>query len=127
MIRVNELGRDSLVKNTNKGGELNFYMKEKNSFAQNCYLILKRVPKGRVTTYKSVAHALKTKAYRAVGNAMNKNPYAPIVPCHRVVCSDGSLGGFAFGTSRKIAILKKEGVSVKNNKIANFQKIFFKL
>lgn len=60
---------------------------------------------------------MKTRAYRAVGNAMNKNPYAPEVPCHRVISSDGSLGGFALGPKKKIAMLKKEGVEIKNGKI----------
>ena len=69
---------------------------------------------------------LGTCAYRAVGNAMNKNPYAPQVPCHRVVCSDGSLGGFASGLKRKIEILKSEGVEVKNNMIVDFEKKMFR-
>lgn len=64
---------------------------------------------------------MKSKAYRAVGQAMNKNPYAPRVPCHRVVSSDGGIGGFAIGVDKKIAILKKEGVLVKNNRIVDFE------
>ncbi|HQJ58151.1 MAG TPA: MGMT family protein, partial [Candidatus Pacearchaeota archaeon] len=74
--------------------------------------------KGKVTTYKEIARKLNSKAYRAVGNAMNKNPYAPKVPCHRVVKSNGEVGGFAFGVKKKIEMLKKEGVYIdKNNKI----------
>lgn len=96
------------------------------SFNENCYALLKKVPKGRVTTYKELAQALGTKAYRAVGNAMNKNPYSPQVPCHRVVNSDGKIGGFAHGTKRKIAILKKEGIVVENGKIVDFEKKLFK-
>ncbi len=87
------------------------------SFNEWCYELLKQVPKGNVTTYKELAHALNTKAYRAVGNAMNKNPYAPKVPCHRVVNSDGSIGGFASGSKNKIKMLKKEGIEIRNNKI----------
>jgi len=60
---------------------------------------------------------MKTKAYRAVGNAMNKNPYAPEVPCHRVIKSNGFVGGFASGPKKKIQMLKKEGIEIKNNKI----------
>src|SRR6476660_3486049 len=67
------------------------------SFNQKVWAMTARVPKGRVTTYGDLARALGTKAYRAVGNAMNKNPYAPGVPCHRVVGSDRSLTGFAAG------------------------------
>ena len=66
-----------------------------------------------------------SKAYRAVGQAMHRNPYAPEVPCHRVVSSDGSLGGFAWGLDKKISILAHEGILVKNNKIVNFEKIIF--
>jgi methylated-DNA-[protein]-cysteine S-methyltransferase len=87
------------------------------NFNENCYDILKKVPKGKVVTYKQIARKLKSKGYRAVGNAMNKNPYAPKVPCHRVICSNGDVGGFAHGSKKKIEILKKEGIEIKNNKI----------
>lgn len=88
------------------------------NFNENCYKLLKKVPKGKVTTYKAIAQALKTKAYRAVGNAMNKNPYdTEIYPCHRVISSSGDIGGYAFGVKKKILRLKKEGIEIKNNKI----------
>jgi methylated-DNA-[protein]-cysteine S-methyltransferase len=87
------------------------------SFNERCYEILRKVPKGKVTTYKELAKALNSKAYRAVGNAMNKNPYAPEVPCHRVINSNGDVGGFFSGTKTKVKILKEEGVEIKNNKI----------
>lgn len=87
------------------------------NFNDLCYNLLRKVPKGKVTTYKSIAQAMKTKAYRAVGNAMNKNPYAPEVPCHRVINSNGKLGGYAYGLKKKIQMLKTEGVEIKNNKI----------
>ncbi len=86
-------------------------------FNEKCYQFLKQVPKGKVTTYKALAQSMKTKAYRAVGNAMNKNPYAPEVPCHRVINSNGDLGGYAFGSKKKIQMLKSEGIEIKNNKI----------
>ncbi len=88
-----------------------------NSFNERCYSILRQVPKGKVTTYKALAEALGTKAYRAVGNAMNKNPYAPQVPCHRVINANGSLGGFAYGMKKKIQMLKSEGIKIKDSKI----------
>ena len=87
------------------------------TFNERCYDILRRVPKGKVTTYSELARALKSKAYRAVGNAMKKNPHAPEVPCHRVVRSDGDVGGFASGTKKKISMLKKEGVEITKGKI----------
>jgi len=73
---------------------------------------LRSIPKGRVKTYKEVAIAInKPKAARAVANACARNPYAPNVPCHRVIRSDGSLGGFSApgGTKSKKKLLKKEG------------------
>jgi len=81
------------------------------SFADEVYKVLKDVPMGKVTTYKALGEKLGTKAYRAVGQALKNNPYAPEAPCHRVVRSDGSIGGFMGkieGTEieRKIAILE---------------------
>ena len=87
-------------------------------FQNKVYGICKRIPKGKVTTYRAIAKAMGTKAYRAVGSALNKNPYAPKVPCHRVINSDGSLGGFATGIKNKIKLLKNEGVKINNKKIA---------
>ncbi len=87
------------------------------TFNEKCYSILKKVPEGKVTTYKSLARAMNTKAYRAVGNAMSKNPYAPQIPCHRVINSNGKLGGYAQGLKKKIAMLKAEGIEIENNKI----------
>lgn len=94
-------------------------------FRKKVYKILKRVPKGKVTTYKALANKAETKAYRAVGSALNKNPYAPIVPCHRVINSNGSIGGFASGTKNKIKLLKKEGIKVERGKI-DLEKYGFK-
>jgi methylated-DNA-[protein]-cysteine S-methyltransferase len=84
------------------------------SFNEKVWALTARVPKGKVTTYGEIARRLGTKAYRAVGNALNKNPYAPDVPCHRVVGSDGSLTGFATGVEKKLALLKREGVPIKS-------------
>jgi len=87
------------------------------NFDKKCYELLKQVPKGKVTTYKAIAQKLGTKAYRAVGNAMNKNPFAPIVPCHRVVGSDGKLVGFAKGIEEKKKILQSEGIEIEDDKV----------
>ena len=97
-----------------------------NSFNERCYEILKKVPKGKVVTYKQIALALNSKAYRAVGNAMNKNPYSPIVPCHRVIKSDGGVGGFGSGVHKKIKMLRNEGVEIVNGKI-DLRKYGFRL
>lgn len=96
-------------------------------FYEKVYKICKKIPSGKVSTYKEIAKALNSKAYRAVGSAMNKNPYAPIVPCHRVVNSNGNVGGFASGTKNKIKMLEKEGIKIKDNKVLDFDKVFFRL
>ena len=105
-------------------------MMQSQNFNEEVYSLLKKVPKGKVTTYKMLAEALGTKAYRAVGQAMRCNPYAPKVPCHRVVKSDGSIGGFSGSTDpngkeikTKINMLRKEGVKVNYNRIIDFEKI----
>lgn len=94
-------------------------------FQNLCYQALKRkVPAGKVITYAGLAKLINhPKAYRAVGSAMNKNPFAPKVPCHRVVKSNGELGDFAQGSSMKIQRLKAEGVFVENGKVVDFQNI----
>lgn len=96
-------------------------MKSKMNFSERCYKILRKVPRGKVTTYSEIARSLKSKAYRAVGNAMNKNPTSGSstgkVPCHRVVKSNGEVGGFASGTRKKISMLKKEGIKIVKGKI----------
>ena len=85
------------------------------SFEQDCYKLLLKIPEGKVTTYKEMAEALDTKAYRAVGQAMNRNPNLVTVPCHRVVNSNGEVGGYAVGSARKIELLREEGVEVSEN------------
>src|SRR5436309_15422271 len=87
------------------------------SFNEKVWAVCARVPKGKVTTYAAIARKLGTVAYRAVGNAMNKNPYSPRVPCHRVVGSDGSLTGFAAGLEKKKRLLKAEGVAFLKGKV----------
>lgn len=98
---------------------------------QRTYELLKQVPAGRVTTYKALAYALGTRAYRAIGQFMRTNPNAPTVPCHRVVASDGSIGGFmgkkdGKEIAKKIALLKKESVTVVENKIVNFPSLLYR-
>ena len=99
-------------------------MKSITDFEKLVYKACKKISKGRVSTYLQIARAIKNpKSARAVGNALNKNPFAPKVPCHRVVKSNACVGGFESGSENKICILKKEGVEVKNNKIVDFRKI----
>ena len=76
---------------------------------------LKNIPRGKVKSYKQVAKGIKMpKAIRAVANACAKNPYAPNVPCHRVIRSDGGLGGYSGpgGIRQKIRLLRSEKVKI---------------
>ena len=100
-------------------------------FDEKVWELMKKIPRGKVTTYGLIARKLNTRAYRAVGNACRRNPYAPRVPCHRVVRSDGTIGGFGGWTSgrtieRKIRLLRKERVEIKNRKIVNFKEVLFR-
>ena len=77
---------------------------------------LKKIPKGKVKSYLEVAKGIgKPKAFRAVANAVGKNPYPPLIPCHRVIRSDGSLGGYSGkgGIEEKRRLLHKEKVYLK--------------
>jgi methylated-DNA-[protein]-cysteine S-methyltransferase len=96
-------------------------------FQKRVYAVCSRVPKGRITTYRDIGNAIGGygQVYRAVGAALHKNPFAPKVPCHRVVNSNGNVGGFARGVKAKIAMLKKEGIKVKGGKIADFERVHF--
>ena len=96
-----------------------------NSFNQRCYDLLKLIPEGSVVTYGDIAHALGTKAYQAVGNAMANNPNPIIVPCHRVIKANGEIGNYALGLSKKIELLDSEGVKTAQGKIVNFSNIHF--
>jgi methylated-DNA-[protein]-cysteine S-methyltransferase len=95
------------------------------TFSKRCYYLLLKIPKGKVTTYHKIAHALDTKAYQAVVSAMKKKPTPIIVPCHRVVNSNGKLGQFTLGKKKKIELLKSEGVTVSDDKIDSFKENLF--
>ncbi|HSB83572.1 MAG TPA: MGMT family protein [Nitrosarchaeum sp.] len=86
------------------------------------YKKLLEVPKGKITTYGELAKAVGLKnGQRAVGKIMNKNPYPVIIPCHRVVKSDGKVGGYAYGEEIKSDMLSKEGIEIKNGKILDLE------
>jgi len=96
------------------------------NFQKSVFELTKKIPKGKVSTYREIANASGTPAAsRAVGNALNKN-INPSVPCHRVVRSDGFVGGFRSGTSRKIELLRSEGIRIEGGKILNFRSVLFK-
>jgi O-6-methylguanine DNA methyltransferase len=87
------------------------------NFQQKVFAVAKKIPKGKVATYCQIAKMIGSpKAYRAVGNALNKN-FNPKVPCHRVVRSDGGVGGFREGRAAKIKKLRGEGMVIVNGKV----------
>jgi len=97
------------------------------SIEQMVYKKLLQVPKGQITTYRELAKAVGLKnGQRAIGRIMNKNPYPAIVPRHRVVNSNGKIGGYAYGINVKENMLEKEGVEIQNGKILDFEKRIFK-
>lgn len=79
-------------------------------FQKKVYRVVKKIPRGKVMTYKEVAKAIaKPRAYRAVGNALNKSAsWRTDIPCHRVIRSNGSVGGYRNGVKKKIELLKHE-------------------
>jgi len=93
---------------------------------ERCYELLKQIPEGKVSTYSEMARALGTKAWRAVGTAMAKNKDLIIIPCHRVVRSDGTIGQYALGTNKKSELLANEGVEISNGRVKNLDKYLHK-
>ncbi len=92
------------------------------SFQKTVWQALAKIPKGSVTTYGAIADYLGSRAVRAVGTAVGKNPDAPEIPCHRVVLSGGKIGSYSGegGVAAKIKLLRDEGIVVENGKIKGF-------
>ena len=91
------------------------------------YKKLLQVPSGKITTYGELSQAIGLKnGQRVIGRVMKNNPFPVIIPCHRVVKSNREIGGYAFGVDIKRSMLTKEGICIKNNRIENFEKSFFR-
>lgn len=89
---------------------------------QDVYILLSKIPPGKVSTYGDVAKALgHPKAARAIGRIIANNPNPISIPCHRVVKSNGEIGGFAYGEQSKREILEKEGIKFQNKIVENFE------
>ncbi len=98
-----------------KNNKLEFRIEENFNFK-----VLKevsKIPYGEFKTYKEIGESIGTKGYRAVGNALNKNPLPLFIPCHRVIKSDMTIGGFRGGLEMKKELLKREGIQLKGNKV----------
>lgn len=91
---------------------------------EDVYDLLRKIPAGKVTTYGDLAKALgNPSASRIIGSIIGKNPNPIQVPCHRVIMSDGKLGGYAYGTAKKKELLEKEGLSFTNGIVSDFKKV----
>ncbi len=100
-------------------------------FAQKVYNLLEKIPEGRITTYKVIGKKLNTEAYQAIGQILKQNPNAPKTPCHRVVSSDGSVGGYkgektGEAVEEKIKLLENEGIKIEDEKVKNFEKVLWR-
>ena len=89
--------------------------------ANDVYDIVAQIPEGKVTTYGDIARALgHPGASRGIGRILNRNPNPVTTPCHRVIKSDGKLGGYVFGTIKKKELLKKEGLCFNGDSAVGF-------
>ena len=94
---------------------------------EKVYKKLLEVPKGKITTYKEIAKAVGLdNGQRVIGRIMNKNPYQIIIPCHRVIKSDGKIGGYAWGQKVKTRMLSNEGIKIKKGKILDLKKSIYR-
>lgn len=97
--------------------------------AKDVYDIVSKIPKGRLSTYGAVAEALHAKgASRAVGQILKANPMPLEIPCHRIVRSDGRVGGYrgASGSSKKTELLRSEGIKVRDGRVINLETLLLK-
>jgi methylated-DNA-[protein]-cysteine S-methyltransferase len=97
-------------------------------FQQKVYNALGRIPRGKVTTYKLLAEYLDCNSSQAIGQALRRNPYAPEVPCHRVIKSDLTIGGYSGEIDgrklqRKLDLLRQEGVLFQDGKLTDPQRV----
>ena len=94
-------------------------IKKYSPFFQAVWLVCRKIPSGKTSTYKEIAIKIgKPNAARAVALALKRNPFAPLVPCHRIIRSDGTIGGYSAkgGVQEKIRLLKKENRKARNTK-----------
>jgi len=102
------------------------FLNHKTTFERTVLVATFKIPKGKVSTYKRIADKIgKPKAHRAVANALHKNPLYPIVPCHRVVRSDGRFGGEKKAAQSRMRLVKEEGVPIEHSKVVLSKQILF--
>ncbi len=102
------------------------FLSNKTEFERNVLVATFRIPRGKVSTYKRIAGKIgKPRAYRAAANALHKNPLHPIVPCHRVVRSDGKFGGEERAAASRRNQVQKEGVPIENGRVRMTEKVLY--
>ncbi len=102
------------------------FLSYKSVFERAVLVATFKIPKGKISTYKRIAEKIgRPRAHRAVANALHKNPLYPVVPCHRVVRSDGGFGGEKKGAESRRKLVKEEGVSIKNSKVVMNEQVLF--
>ena len=99
---------------------------DKTEFEKKVLVATFKIPRGKVSTYKRIAEKIgEPRAHRAVANALHKNPLHPVVPCHRVVKSDGGFGGEKEGAEARRKLVEKEGVPIENGRVRMSNEILF--
>jgi methylated-DNA-[protein]-cysteine S-methyltransferase len=102
------------------------FLSNKTEFERKVLVATFKIPKGKISTYKRIAEKVgRPRAYRAVATALRKNPLHPIVPCHRVVRSDGRFGGEEGRAESRRKLVEKEGIPIENGKIKISEAILF--
>lgn len=102
------------------------YLKDWSDFERDVYVATFRIPRGKVSTYKAIAETVgRPKACRAVANALHNNPLFPIVPCWRVVKSDGGFGGEKGGAAGRRELVRQDGVAIKDGKVVISDEVLF--
>ncbi|MCC6013739.1 MAG: MGMT family protein [Candidatus Verstraetearchaeota archaeon] len=115
--KPNEVLENEII-NAIEGKSFNINFNFTSDFQKKVLSIIMKIPKGKVTTYKSIAIAIgNEKLSRAIGNILFRNPFPIIIPCHRVIRSDRKIGGYSYGEELKEKILRLEGIEIENKKV----------
>ncbi len=102
------------------------FLSDKTEFEKQVLVATFKIPRGKICTYKRIAERIgRPRAYRAVANALHKNPLHPIVPCHRVVRSDGAFGGEKSAAESRRKLVENECVQIENGKVKMNDEILF--
>lgn len=102
------------------------FLSDRSEFERAVYVATFKIPKGKVCTYRRIAEMIgRPRAYRAVANTLHKNPLHPIVPCHRVVRSDGGFGGEKRGAEGRKKLVQKEGVPIVGGRVKMSSEVLF--